>query len=106
MKKTTLSLMMFLSVCIALMIIECKRQDEIKKAKQQATFESGGIVNTNPITDTSGEYVMQKDSIEKLGSLLILHHNDGTTYVQRINDNTDTINGNETDTSQDNFSAR
>lgn len=105
MKKTTLSLMMFLSVCIALMIIECKRQDEIKKAKQQATFESGGVVNPNPITDTSGEYVIHKDSVEKVGSLMIIHHTDSTTYVQRIIDNTDTTNG-QTNTTQDNFSAR
>lgn len=91
MRKMTLSLTMFLALAITLVIMESKRQDEIKKAKQQ--FESGGIVNTDTLTDTSGEYIMQKDYIEKVGSLLILHHNDGCTYVQRINDNKDTTDG-------------
>lgn len=95
MKKTTLSLMMFLAIYITLMIIECRRQDEIKKAKQQATFEAGGVVNPNPITDTSGEYVMQKDSVELKNSLEIHHKKDGSTFIIRTNP---ILYGNETDT--------
>lgn len=104
MRKMTLSLMIFLALAITLMILESKRQDEIKKAKQQQ-FEAGGIVNTDPITDTSGEYVIHKDSIEKVGSLLIFHHNDGTTYVQRIINDNDTING-QTDIDTTDISSR